>query len=71
MDSATIVREVRRHQAALDGHRAQAKEHQAERDRLIHELRESDPKWTYEAIAAEAGLTYGRVAQILRTVIAT
>ena len=55
------------HQAALVEHREKAKEHQAARDRLIHQLRASDPeRWSYAKIAEAVGLKPENVVYILR-----
>jgi hypothetical protein len=62
-----LVREARMHQAALLDHRAQAKTHQEARDRLIHELRDSDPAvWSYGAIAHAVGIDRELVKYILK-----
>lgn len=66
-DTDTLIREVREHQAALLDHRAHAKDHQVARDRLVHQLRGSDPeRWSYAQIAEATGLTSVNVVKILR-----
>lgn len=55
------------HQAALVEHREKATEHQHARDRLIHQLRASDPeRWSYGEIAKAVGLERGAVIWILK-----
>lgn len=55
------------HQTALLEHRARAKEHQDARDRLIHQLRASDPvRWSYGEIAKATGLGRELVKAILK-----
>ena len=53
-DDDDRVRQAREHQAVL----ASAPWHRAERDRLVRELRESDPqRWTYVALADAVGIS--------------
>jgi hypothetical protein len=67
VDADAIIREARVHQAALVEHREKAKEHQDARDRLIHQLRDSDPvRWSYAKIAEAVGLKPQNVVFILR-----
>ena len=55
------------HQAALLEHREKAHEHLMARDRLIHQLRDSDPeRWSYAKIAEAVGLKPVTVVKILR-----
>jgi hypothetical protein len=62
-----LIREARMHQRALIEHRAKASEHQAARDRVIHQLRAANPaRWTYAAIAEAVGLKPENVVYILR-----
>lgn len=58
------------HQTALLEHRAQAREHQAARDRIVHQLRATDPqRWSYAEIAKAVGIERGAVIWILKQAV--
>jgi len=61
------AQQAREHHRASADSTAQAKQHQEQRNRLVRELRQSDPDvWTYTALARAVGCSPELIAAIVK-----
>ncbi|HEX7658279.1 MAG TPA: hypothetical protein VF444_02275 [Pseudonocardiaceae bacterium] len=67
MPSDARAQQAREHHRALAAAVELAERHRQQRNRLIRELRRSDPqRWTYKALAAAVGCSPELIAAIIK-----
>lgn len=67
MVSDIRAQQARKHHRAVATASAEAEQHRIQRNRLVRQLRESDPQtWTYPALATAVGCSPELIAAIIK-----